>query len=418
MKKRKKTSASSLNLRKSLPTLSVCMIVKNEEKHLHHSLSSVKPIADEIVVVDTGSTDRSKEIAISFGAAVHHFAWVEDFSRARNFAIFKARGEWIFILDADEAISAKDHQRLRDILAISKEKLVGYRIQTRNYTNRANIFGFRANRYDFPEENGLGWYPSDKVRLFPNTPSIRFEYPVHEIVEPSLARYKIPIRECPVTVHHFGTLDDTHTFKKTNIYHELGQKKEKEYPKEPAALKELAIQSAQLGNHAEALDVWSRFIESRPESAEAFLNMGAACWSLGRYPEAVTFSEKALRLDPSLREAKFNLAYSLLLMGRAEDSRRALEAILELHSDYLPAQFVLCVAYACIGETRAAEGIFRKLRALPVGMYIGESFLDGAKRFLSASCRKYARDTLEVAVHFGCANREIQNLLENLRTAL
>jgi len=79
---------------------------------------------------------------------------------------------------------------------------------------------------------------------------------------------------------------------------------------------------------------------------------------------------------------------------------------------------VLCVAYACIGETRAAEGIFRKLRALPVGMYIGESFLDGAKRFLSASCRKYARDTLEVAVHFGCANREIQNLLENLRTAL
>ena len=77
-------------------TLSICMIVKNEEASLAKCLLSVTPIADEIIIVDTGSTDRTKEIATVFGAKVYDFKWSDDFSAARNFSLSKASGDWIF----------------------------------------------------------------------------------------------------------------------------------------------------------------------------------------------------------------------------------------------------------------------------------------------------------------------------------
>ncbi len=88
-----------------MPTLSLCMIVKNEEKHLARCLSSVKDVADEIVIVDTGSTDKTIEIAESFSAKIFHFDWVNDFSAARNFALSKCTGDWILYLDADEELN-------------------------------------------------------------------------------------------------------------------------------------------------------------------------------------------------------------------------------------------------------------------------------------------------------------------------
>ncbi|MBK7632424.1 MAG: glycosyltransferase family 2 protein [Ignavibacteriales bacterium] len=85
-----------------MPTLSLSMIVKNEERHLARCLSSVKDVVDEIVIVDTGSTDNTIEIAESFNAKIFHFDWVNDFSAARNFALTKCIGNWILYLDADE----------------------------------------------------------------------------------------------------------------------------------------------------------------------------------------------------------------------------------------------------------------------------------------------------------------------------
>ena len=82
--------------------LTVCMIVKNEEADLPRCLASIKAVADEIVVVDTGSTDRTVEIAQSFGAIVGHFEWCDDFAAARNAALKLATCEWVFQLDADE----------------------------------------------------------------------------------------------------------------------------------------------------------------------------------------------------------------------------------------------------------------------------------------------------------------------------
>lgn len=100
-------------------TISVCMIVKNEEKVLKRCLTSLVPIADEIIVVDTGSTDRTKEIASEYTKQIYDFTWVDDFSQARNFSFSKATMDYIYIADADEVLkeeNCKKFLQLKQVL--------------------------------------------------------------------------------------------------------------------------------------------------------------------------------------------------------------------------------------------------------------------------------------------------------------
>lgn len=87
-----------------MATLSLCMIVKNEERTLGRVLEAARQFCDEMIVVDTGSTDRTVEIALNAGAKVHHFAWVDDFAAARNYSFEQANGDWIIWLDADDLL--------------------------------------------------------------------------------------------------------------------------------------------------------------------------------------------------------------------------------------------------------------------------------------------------------------------------
>ncbi|WP_206438479.1 glycosyltransferase family 2 protein [Paenibacillus whitsoniae] len=96
-------------------SISLCMIVKNEEQSLARCLNSVASIADEIVIVDTGSTDRTKEIAASFGAVIYDFAWRDDFGAARNFAFSKATQEYILWLDADDELEEVDRIKFKEL---------------------------------------------------------------------------------------------------------------------------------------------------------------------------------------------------------------------------------------------------------------------------------------------------------------
>lgn len=95
--------------------ISLCMIVRNEQNSLPRCLSTVKAIADEIIIVDTGSTDDTKAIAASYGAVIYDFTWIDDFSAARNFAFSKATREFIFWLDADDYLKEQDQQRFIEL---------------------------------------------------------------------------------------------------------------------------------------------------------------------------------------------------------------------------------------------------------------------------------------------------------------
>ena len=96
-------------------SISLCMIVKDEEAVLERCLSSVAPLAEEIIIADTGSVDRTKVIASAFGALVYDFEWIDDFAAARNFAFSKATKEYIMWLDADDVLLAEDAKRLREL---------------------------------------------------------------------------------------------------------------------------------------------------------------------------------------------------------------------------------------------------------------------------------------------------------------
>ncbi len=96
-------------------TVSLCMIVKNEEKVLGRCLDSIGDLMDEIIIVDTGSTDKTKEIAAKYTDKIYDFQWIDDFSAARNFAASKAGMEYIYTADADEVLDEENRQRFRDL---------------------------------------------------------------------------------------------------------------------------------------------------------------------------------------------------------------------------------------------------------------------------------------------------------------
>ena len=96
-----------------MPTISLCMIVKNEEKHLARCLDTVRDLMDEIIIVDTGSVDRTKEIAARYTDRIYDFAWIDDFSAARNFAFSMAGCDYIYSADADEVLDEENHEKFR-----------------------------------------------------------------------------------------------------------------------------------------------------------------------------------------------------------------------------------------------------------------------------------------------------------------
>lgn len=147
------------------PFLTASLIVKNEERVLGDCLASIAPVVDEIVIADTGSTDRSREIAESYGARVIDFPWTGEFAAARNAALEASRGRWILYIDADERLAPTSREQVHSMLAA--HDLVAARLWLRPAT------GFTIFR---------------EYRLFLNHPEIRFQGIIHEKVTPDIKR--------------------------------------------------------------------------------------------------------------------------------------------------------------------------------------------------------------------------------------
>ena len=143
------------------PTLTLAMIVKDEEEHLANCLRSVHGVANEIIVVDTGSTDDTVTIAIDAGARVLFFEWSDDFSAARNVSLRYASGDWILWLDADEELTPESVEPLKALLRDQTVAAAHLRID--------NLMSGRIVPFLTP-------------RLWRNHPTIRFKQPIHEQV--------------------------------------------------------------------------------------------------------------------------------------------------------------------------------------------------------------------------------------------
>jgi tetratricopeptide (TPR) repeat protein len=173
------------------PRVSLCMIAKNEERFLPECLARAKTAVDEIVLVDTGSTDRTVAIAESFGAKVLHSPWSDDFSAPRNVGLQAATGDWILVLDADEFLQPGACERIREV--IQDPQALGYHLHFVNVYGNGKTLGVMM------------------VRLFRNLPGVAYENVIHEQVTPSLQRLGAPLGlvlgSADIEVEHHGYTD-------------------------------------------------------------------------------------------------------------------------------------------------------------------------------------------------------------------
>ena len=402
---------------KNKSTLSLCMIVKNEEQHLTRCLMSATPVVDEIIIVDTGSTDRTKDIARAFGAKVFDFPWTNDFSEARNVSLSKATGDWILVLDADEVISSLDYPAIEKIVKKKPAKPVAYNLNTRNYTNEVNTKGWVANdRKYLREEAGIGWFPSAKVRLFANDKRIKFHNPVHEFVEGSLEKAGIEIKPSGIPVHHYGRFDKDKIIAKGREYFILGKKKIEEMKGDIKAMKELAIQASELGEYDTAIELWKRVIELNPNDSIAFMNIGFAYMKLGKYEEAHVASRRAVELEPTMKEAALNYAGSELIIGDIEKTISILETLLGKHHDYPPAMVVVAAAYYIDGQKERSIEIFEKLQKKRFDCT--EFFDEHVRGLMSQGSFDQAFSLLEAAIKTGSINKDTKTLLTECQSKM
>lgn len=301
---------------KGRDTVSLCMIARDEAEYLRRCLNSVKGLVDEIIVVDTGSADNTVEVAQAFGAKVSHFAWIDDFSAARNAAIEGASSHWIFVLDCDEVISPQDHAAMKKCLK-SAGAYSGLRITTRNYTYQTNTAGWFSCRGDYPEEMDYpGWFSSTKVRLFRRHSEIRFEGAVHELVENTILGSGGSIGDCYVPIHHYGYTDIATAGKK---YLAANQKKLAQNPHDVRALFELATAYCNTNRLHEAQtaieQVADALADSAPEVLRAkyivprlvYQQQGLIFERLGQLDAAIEAYQRALAEDPPAFEVLNNL---------------------------------------------------------------------------------------------------------------
>jgi len=332
---------------KTMPNVAVslCMIVKNEAETIGQCLLSVHSLVQEIIVVDTGSADRTRDIAVAFGAKIYDFPWIDDFSAARNFSLSKASGTWILVMDADEVISEQDAAAFRQLIS-SDHPDTAYDFVTRNYITDFSSLGWTANTGTYGrEEAGYGWFPSNKVRLFPRREAIRFEYPIHEVVENSLKKAGMPVKRSDIPIHHYGKIDRARDLAKGESYYLLGRAKLKEMKDNPKFISELAIQGSGLGRDEEALDLWRQVVRLEPNNTEAFMNISALLIRMERYRDALEAANRAWKINPLSAGVLYNCAICKFFTGDLNGAISDLEQLLRQVPEYIPAAALKAAAH-------------------------------------------------------------------------
>ena len=123
-------------------TVSVCMIVKNEEDILARCLDSLQGLYEELVIVDTGSTDKTKEIAHKYNAKVYDFTWVDDFSAARNYAFKQCTKDYIYSADADEVMDSKNRERFLRLKECIDPEIEVVQMKYKNQLDKGTVYNY------------------------------------------------------------------------------------------------------------------------------------------------------------------------------------------------------------------------------------------------------------------------------------
>ena len=278
--------------------LSQCMIVKNEEKNIRRALSWGRGIVCEQIVVDTGSTDRTVEIAEEMGAKVYHFAWCDDFSAAKNYAIEQASGDWIAFLDADEYFDEKSTSKLLPVIAAAEDMSRPGREINVIRTGLANL-----------DEKGAAGVIAQQDRVFRNMKNLRYAGRIHEAMQLSGSR-AYPY------LNASGELIIFHTGYTQEVYEETGKLERN-------------------------ISMLEKELEENPHNAATLAYLGDSYMTMKQFDKAKEYFHKAVSYGMENRDqgedVKLHVLRSiiLLLSLHAMESDPAQEdAVRELHRQY------------------------------------------------------------------------------------
>lgn len=289
------------------------MIVRDEERFLARCLKSLKGLADEIVVVDTGSTDRTPQIARQFGALVFPYSWDGNFGKARNYSLDRATGDWILVMDSDEVLHPGDGAALRALL--SHPTAEGFILKVTNY------YGPTA---------GDEFAIDPVCRLFRNRPEYRYEDRIHEEIGHVILKYQSPDRLLPsdVRILHYGYLDEVLKAKQKNRRNQLILEQVlRENPTNPALLYCYGTELYQDGKYDQALvhlqKAW-RLCQGTEGYASDLCVKTALCYrEMARLPEALYMLRTGISKYPDFPDLYFLQGQILQTMRELDQAAQA-----------------------------------------------------------------------------------------------
>lgn len=304
------------------PVISLCMIAKDEEAFLEECLKSVQGLVDEIVLVDTGSTDRTVDIARQYGAKVVHYAWRDDFSDARNVSLQHATGDWVLWLDADERLDKGSAGAIRN--AIRDPQYAGYLVEIHNEVGDVRSTSTFVHR---------------ACRLFRRLPITRFEGRIHEQVVPSLERngYEVAFLK-GVRILHVGYRQDIVADRRK--HERTIRMLREEVQKNPNDL----FQRFNLGNayyvagrYAEAVNELEPIVDQiepyADHAAIAYVLLASALTALGRTEQVLQVHERARKRGIDHPGLDFADGYAYLSLRHYEQSLQAFQRAISARDD-------------------------------------------------------------------------------------
>ncbi|KZL93705.1 tetratricopeptide repeat-containing glycosyltransferase family 2 protein [Clostridium magnum] len=300
-------------------TLGLCMIVKNEEENLPRCLESIKDIVDEIIIVDTGSTDSTVKIAESYGAKVFFYEWDNSFANARNFSLEKSSKDWILIMDADDELRRED-----------RDKVI-YLVNDKN--NNVDIYFGETLSY-VGETPGSDIYTNLNVRFIKNGKGIKFKGDIHEQIVFENKGDNVQLVD--VKFYHYGYLNKTVEVKnkrKRNM--EIIQKILKDNPKDSFMLYNMGTEYVAMGNFLEALNCYKKSYENfNPHlvtfNSKLILKMIYCYEVLGQFKEEIELINEGLKYYPEFTELEFRRAMAFYNRKKYDLAVEALKKCIDM----------------------------------------------------------------------------------------
>ena len=313
-----------------MASICLCMIAKDEESNIERCIQSVEGLATELVVVDTGSTDGTVQLARCLGATVHSYPWDGSFANARNFAMSKAQSEWLLLLDADEALDPDSKPIVAEF--VDTTDLDGAHFRIRNYTGQYS-----------PENYSL----HNALRLLRKSDRYHFHGEIHEqIVADDGANLSSRFAVLDAVVHHYGYLDEV-VLKKQKRRRNIPilEKQLEQHPAEPFYLFNMGNEYLSVQDFQTALSYYNRALENLKNRNIAYVphlyfRLINCYESMGAYEKALQTIRAGLRDFPHCTDYEFRRAGILHRLRRYSLAIESYEACLKLGTPPSSLEFV------------------------------------------------------------------------------